>query len=119
MIVIVRTPRQDAADVQMLSQDLTHHILVLIALGGVHVMRSADGGHVMIAGIPAEVGGVDPSLELKGKLTRVDGELPGARQVLWSAGVLKSEVPSRQVNRLAIGAIDLRLEEKVGREPFG
>ena len=58
-----RAPAQHAADVQVLAQDVPHHVLRLDALGGLLVVRAAGRVDVVIAGVPAHLRRIDPALE--------------------------------------------------------
>ncbi len=58
-----RPPRQHAADVQVLAQDVPPHVLGLDALGRALVVRAAGRVDVMIARVPVHLGQVDPALE--------------------------------------------------------
>ena len=122
LMVVIGAPREDARDVQALSQNLADHVLGLDALGGVHVMRAAGGVNVMVAGVPAVLRGIDPAIETEGELARargVGGEFRGALVILGASGILRGVVAGRELDGLAIGAIDLRLEEEIGREALG
>ena len=63
--VPARAPGQHAADVEVFAQDVPPHVLGLDALGRALVMPAAGGVDVVVAGIPAHLGQVDPALELK------------------------------------------------------
>ena len=53
LVVLARPPGQHAADVELLAQDLRHHVLGQHAFGRVLVVRAAGGVDVVIAGEPA------------------------------------------------------------------
>ena len=87
------------------------------AFGRVLIVRAAGGMDVMVARIPAVLGRIDPAFERQRQLRRpvgVDGEFLGVRDVLGPAVVGDRVVALGQADALAIGAIDLRLEEKSG-----
>src|SRR5262245_42866435 len=119
LIVVAGSPGQYRADVERLAQDLTHHILGQHAFRGVLIVRAAGCVDVMIAGKPADAWWVDPSLESNGELAGpggVDAEFRRACHVLGPAARGDGVAAQRQPKTLAIGAIHLRLEGKVGRE---
>src|ERR1039457_6607116 len=75
--------------------------------------------HVMIAGIPTVARRIDPAFQLKGEFggaVAVHRELFGVRAVFRAARVSNVIVNRREADALAVGAIDLRLGEEVGRE---
>ena len=55
-----RPPTQHLADVQVLAQDVPHHVLRVDALGGLFVVRAAGRVDVMVARIPSELRGINP-----------------------------------------------------------
>src|SRR5258708_17762531 len=119
LVVVVRTPREHTPDVQVFTKDLPHHIPRLDAFGWVHVMGTAGGVYMVIAGEPAEVRGIDPALELEGDFAGIGGKFAGAGQVLGPTGVLGGVGAVGKLHGFAGGAIDLRLEEKVWRQSPG
>src|SRR5260370_41661449 len=73
LIVVARSPSQHGSDVQLLSLNLTDHVLRPDTFGGILVMRTARSVHVMIAGIPAVLRRIDPSLHRERHLVRAHG----------------------------------------------
>src|SRR6185437_7356367 len=65
LVIPARTPAQAAADVEILAENVAHHVLRRDAFGRAFVMRAASRVDVVIAGVPALGGGMDPALEMK------------------------------------------------------
>ena len=82
-----RPPTQHLADVQVLAQDVPHHVLRVDALGGLFVVRAAGGVNVMIATPPACGRGIDPAVDFETELlgVRRDGDGAGLRQAFRPA----------------------------------
>src|SRR5215831_1892906 len=122
LIVVIRPPREDRREVEMLAEDLPDHVLGFDTFGWVRVVRAYRGMNVVIARIPAVFRRIDPAVELErefvGPVSLV-GEFTRMRQVFGTARVLHGVVAGRQLDGLTVGTIDLRLEEEIGREPFG
>src|SRR5260370_12628967 len=76
LIVEARTPSQHGSDVQLLTLNLTDHVLRSDTFGGILVVRTAGSVHVMIAGIPAVLRRIDPSLHRERHLVRARGGFP-------------------------------------------
>ena len=117
--VPARPPAQDAADVQVLSQDVPPHVVGLDALGRALVVGAAGRVDVVIARVPLHRRQVDPTLQLEvlamGRpLGHGHGPLEDA--VLGAAGVLDLELSGREEDRLAVGPVDLGVEEEIGGE---
>ena len=77
--------------------------------------------NVVVAGIPAERRRIDPSLERKrerGRPRRVEVEFLGLRNVFGPAADDDRIVAVGQVKRFTVTAVDLLLEEEIGRKPF-
>jgi hypothetical protein len=78
--------------------------------------------NVMVAAGKAEGGRVDPAGELdveRGFRLVGNRDFAAEDAVFRSATVLERELARREQERLAVGTIDVRLEEEVGSEPFG
>ena len=71
LIVVAGSPREDGADVERLAQDLTHHVFRQHAFGRVLVVRASGGVDVMVAGVPAQPGRIDPAFERERQLARI------------------------------------------------
>ncbi len=118
--VPARTPRQHAADVQVFADDLPHHVGRGHAFGGAVVVGAAGGVHVMVARVPMLVRRVHPTGQLKfgrlRRLVRLHVQRLVLDQVFRSAGVFDFVVARRKQQRLAIGPINLVVEEEIGRQ---
>src|SRR5207244_1059088 len=66
LVIEARPPRQITADLQVLAQAVTHHIQRVNAFGGIGVVGATGGVDVVVAGPPAQLRRVDPTLDLKG-----------------------------------------------------
>src|SRR3989442_6923446 len=100
---------------------MAHHVLRKNALCRAVVMRAARGVNMMIAGIPAQLRRIYPSLQMKGKRLRLAGldfDLTDLNQVLRPSSEFDGEIARRQFDLLAVGSIDLRMKCKVGGKPF-
>src|SRR6266851_7200820 len=71
LVIPTGPPTQAAADVQVLAENMAHHVLGSHALGRAFVVRAAGSMNMVIARPPAALGRVDPALE---------GELFGVRR---------------------------------------
>ena len=86
---------------------------------GILVVRAAGGVHMVIAGVPVARGRIDPAFEPDGKLvglSRADGDLARASQIVRAAGPLDRVLAVGQHDPFAVGPIHLRLEGKVRRK---
>ena len=118
--VPARPPRQHAADVEVLAQDMPPHVLGLDPFGRALVVRAAGGMHVMVAGEPVHLGEVDPALEPERLAMRLGlryRDRPRLDQVFRPACQLDVVPAGRQRDRLAALAIDLGMEKEIRREP--
>ncbi len=117
----VRTPAQHRADLEVLAQDVTHHVLGIHTLGGLLVVGAAGGVDVVVARVPAHLGRIDPAIQAESQLQRIGRhlDLTGPLEVLGPARVLDGVASLRERERLAVGAIDLRVEEEVGGQALG
>src|SRR5438045_4352502 len=105
LVIVIRAPRQHACNIDVLPQNLAHHILRLHAFGRVHVVRAASAVDMMVARIPPELGWIDPALELEGQLAwsgRRGGEFTRPRQILGTTRILHRIVILRKLYRLSI-----------------
>src|SRR5829696_3929955 len=104
-------------------EDVTHHVLWADAFGGALIVAASRGVDVMVAGVPAARGRIDPSLQLHVERRRASSvlQLDAAllADVLRAAPAGHCVTAGRKPQRLAIGAIHLLLEEEVRRQPFG
>jgi hypothetical protein len=76
----------------------------------------------MVAGIPAHLSGIDPAFEAEGHLDGLSIENVeglGAAEIFGSATVLDGVLTGREGDMLAVGAIDLGMEEEIAAEAFG
>ncbi len=83
-----RAPGEDAADVEVFTQDVPPHVFGLHAFGRAFVVSAAGGVHVVVAGVPPHLGQVNPALELKRPLNRFgpgDGDRSGLLEVFGPA----------------------------------
>src|SRR4051794_2398713 len=62
LVVPARPPRKHAAHVEVLANDVPHHVGWRNTFGRRFVMRAAGGMHMMIARDPAEISQLDPAL---------------------------------------------------------
>src|SRR6185369_17764196 len=90
-------------------------------LGRLYVMSAPRGVDVVIAGPPAQLRWINPPLQTKFQRLRLatHGHLFGLRQILRAARVFDGVRTGWKFHFFAVGAIDLRLKTKVGREAFG
>src|SRR5215831_17163280 len=119
LMIPARSPAQAAPDVQVLAENVAHHVLGRDALRRAFIMSAAGGMDVMVARPPAALGRVYPALE---------GERFGVRGCPWNSDLfLQHQVfrPARiahrvlarlEQNGLAVAAVYLRVEEKVWSE---
>src|SRR3712207_4257830 len=79
------------------------HVLAEPPFGGVDLVLAAGRVDVVVAGAPAELRGVDPSLELGGLGARRggDGDGAGLLEVLGAAGVLDGVVAPGELQGFA------------------
>ena len=68
--VPARAPGQHAADVEVLAQDVPHHVVGLDALGRALVVGAAGGVDVVVAREPVHLRQVDPALEREDLVVR-------------------------------------------------
>ena len=99
---------------------MPRHVGCMHALCRHGVMRTAGGMDVMIAAPPTKLRGIDPTLhlELQRRVLAGDRHLALLRQGFRPT--TKGDVVNaiRQLQRFTIAAIDLRVEEKIGRVAF-
>ena len=97
---------------------MSHHVFGRDALGGIFVVSATRGMDVMVPGEPALGCHMDPAFELDahrlGGLFLRDGEIEFCRKVLRTTRGGHGVLAGRQYDRLAIGPIDLWVEEEVG-----
>ena len=65
LIIETRPPSQIRAHFQIFAHAMPDHVLRPHPFGRLHVMRAAGRVNVMIAGPPAELGGIDPALDFE------------------------------------------------------
>jgi hypothetical protein len=65
-----RSPRQHAADIQILTQNMSHHVLGADTLRWRFIMGAAGGVHMMVTREPAMIHQFDPTLQLERFLVR-------------------------------------------------
>src|SRR5262249_26520880 len=120
LVVPARAPAQAAADVEVLAQDVPHHVLGGDALGGALVVRAAGRVDVVVAGVPAARRRVDPALQgefLGVRAGRGHGDFPGEHEVFGAARPGHGVLAGLQGDGLAVAAVDLRVEAEVGGQP--
>ena len=87
-----RPPRKDAADIQVLAQDVPHHVAWADAFGRAVVVGAAGGVDVVIAGEPTALEGMNPADEPHRLAMTLDAIWDGdgllERQILGAAGHL-------------------------------
>src|SRR5687768_17409392 len=101
---------------------MAHHVGGVYAFGRVRVMGAAGGVNVVIAGPPAGFGRVDPALEGEGGrliFLTADLDLRSPGKVFGTAGVFDRVLAPGEFDRLAVGAIDLRMKREVRGEALG
>src|SRR5580692_6340470 len=116
LIVVARSPGQYGSDVQLLTLNLTDHVLRSNAFGGILVMRTAGGVHVMVAGIPVVLRRIDPSQHRERHLVRARRaycDLFRLSLILWTHRTDYCICTLRQEQCFAAGPIDLGLEKEV------
>ena len=93
-------PRQHAADVQVFTHDLPHHVGRGDAFGRAVVMGTAGCVHVMVARVPMLVRRVHPTRQLEfgglGRFIRLHAQRLVLDQVFRSAGVFDFVVAGRK-----------------------
>ena len=120
LVIVGRSPCQYRGDVERLSRDLRPHVFRPHAFGRVLVVRASGGVDVVISGEVAVAGGIDPAGELDGQLLGTGHrDPPRLGDVFRAAGNRDAECAGRQADALAVRAVDLRLEEEVGRQTLG
>ncbi len=87
LVVETRSPGQVAADLEVFTKAVAHHVRGVHPFAGVGVMRAPGGVNVVIAGPPAERRGVDPAGDVKGEFSRIlgDRDAEGARNAFGAA----------------------------------
>src|SRR5580765_6585280 len=77
LLLIIKTwaPGQVRANLQVLTHAMANHVLGMDSFRGFDVVSAARRMDVMVSRPPAELGGIDPSLQLKGKGLRFPCEL--------------------------------------------
>src|SRR5271165_2056653 len=122
LVVVIGTPRENGGNVEPLAENLPDHVLRQHSFSRVLVMRATRGVHMMVAGIPAILRGIDPAVEPERKLGGalvIHREFLHMGNILGPAVVGDRVVTGWQAYLLAVGAVDLRLKEEVGRESLG
>src|SRR5262249_3162795 len=119
LVIPARAPAQTAADVEVLAQDVPHHVLGSDALGRALVVRAAGGMNVMVARPPALLRRMHPALQLEAlgmRLRLRHRDVPGEDEVLRAAGVVDGVLARLQQNGFAVAAVDLGVEKEDGGE---
>src|SRR5262249_35815575 len=122
LMVIARPPRQHAADVEPFPLHLQKHVGRRDSLCRARVMSATGGMNMVIAAVESEFHRIDPALELHadGRLTLCwNDDRPLQHAVLGPATCLQRKPAGREENAPAITTINVRLKEKVGRQPAG
>src|SRR5215467_1045267 len=65
LVVVAGSPRKYATDIQFFALYLSGHVFGTDPLRRLLVMRATGGVHVVVPGIPAILGRIDPSLHLE------------------------------------------------------
>ncbi len=118
LVVPTRSPRQHAADVEVLAEDVPHHVGRRDALSGALVVRASCRVDVVVAGSPTLSGKMNPprEMELLAMLRALrNGDLALLDVVFRAARGLHRVVAGRQTHGLAVGAVHLVMEEEVRR----
>ena len=126
------TPGEGCPDLQVLTERMAHHVRGEHAFGRIHVVSAARGVNVMVARPPAELCGIDPTLDLKARaLSRTtilaaraasrlhDRELLRLRNRFRTAPELHLVRAGRKLHEFTISAVHLRVEREVGRQALG
>src|SRR5216683_2370220 len=93
LVVPARSPAQAAADVEVLAEDMAHHVGRRDALSGAFIVCTSGRVNVMIPRIPARGGGMHPAAELERLFmndTNRYGDLLFLNQILRPASVADS-----------------------------
>ena len=118
-----RPPGEDAADVEILADDVPHHVGRADAGGGVFIVGAAGGVDVVVAGEPAAQRRLDPAFEAEIFAVRChagrDRDRRPLHPVFGATGELNGVIPGGKRDRLAVGPVDLIVEEEVGGETTG
>ena len=121
LVIETGAPGEIAPDLQILAQTMAHHVRRVDAFGWFCVVRAPGRVNVVIPRPPAELRRVDPTLEFEGERLLFTGHLRRFRfrDIFRTARVFDGVFAGRQLFRLAVGAIHLRMKSKVRREPLG
>ena len=118
-----RPPGEDAANVEILADDVPHHVGRADAGGGIFIVRAAGGVDVVVAGEPAALRRLDPAFEAEvlavSRGACGDRECRPLHPVFGAAGELDGILAGGKSDRLAVGPVDLIVEEEVGGETTG
>src|SRR5436309_13652653 len=117
--VVARPPGKDAADIQVLAQDMTHHIFREDSLRRLLIVEASGRMNMVISGIPASIRGVDPALQSECEtlvLAFIDMDGLSFYQILGAPAVLDHVLSGRKPAGLAVRAVDLRMKGKIGSE---
>src|SRR6516225_10024214 len=116
LVVVARAPRQHTAHVQSFALYLPRHVFRAHALSRVLIVRAASRMHMMIAGIPAILRGINPSLHLKFNAVVTSFRhfySLGLWQIFRTERARYRVTPLRERNRFAVVPVNLGLKEKV------
>ena len=122
LVIPARAPRQNAADVKVLAQDVAHHCRRSDTFGGRFVMRAASRVNVVVAGIPIVVDELDPALQTKRFAVRFGdryGDVSLENSIFRSPRISDLVLTGRQPDRFAVMTINLIVEEEVRGESTG
>jgi hypothetical protein len=121
LVIETRAPCEIRADLQILTHAMADHVGRKHAFGRLHIMRTTGRVNVMIAGPPAELRRVGPTLDFEFELPGIgiDGHLLVFGNGFGSTGEFDGIIAVGQFHSFAIATINLRMEWKIGREPFG
>lgn len=122
LIIVTGTPGEHAADIERFATDLQEHVLGFHTFGGACVMRATGAVDVVIARVKTKFHRVYPTFEFYRDFVGAgfgDVDLLVEAFVFGAAGVFQIKFAGWDENGVAIVAVDVGLEIKIGSEAFG